>query len=232
MKNLVWRVLLAAVASSIGCSDAATVVTAQWSFKHLATNAPGQCGNASDMAVVRAQPWDPDTQLAAQTTYSGSYNCAAGRGTVTLSDDTYLVWVEIRSTTGGVVAQSGKTVVDTSLGDKTVDAGFYDDGGYFSFSWDLISKATNGRVSCKTAGSGKVEITSTSVATPMPYKDQFSCEDHFGTTRPLLVDSYTISIKALDAGASAAIGDALTLTNKSIQPDQITDLSNVKISVP
>lgn len=232
MKNLVWRVLLAAVASSIGCSGAASVVTAQWSFTHLATNAPAQCGNASDMAVVRAQTWAPDTQTTG-TSFSGSYSCAAGRGSLTLSDDTYLVWVEIRTAAGGIVAQSGKAVVDTSQGDQTVDAGFSDDGGYFSFSWDLISKATNGRVSCKGAGSGKVGITATSVATQMAYKGQpFSCEDHFGTTQPLLVDTYTISINALDAGASAAIGDASTLTNQSIQPDQATDLGNIKISVP
>jgi hypothetical protein len=230
VKNLVLGVLLPAVASSIGCSSASEI-TARWSFTRLATNSPGQCGSASDMAVVRAQTWDPDTQTAG-TSYSGSYNCAAGRGSVTLSDGTYLVWVEIRQATGEILAQSGKTVVDASLGDKTIDAGFYDDGGYFSFSWDLISKATNGRVSCKAAGSGKVEITSTSVATQMLYKAQFPCEDHFGTTQPLPLDTFTISIKALDAGASAAIGDALTLTNKSIAPNQVVDLSNIKISVP
>jgi len=218
------------VASSIGCSDSASVVTAQWSFTHLATNAPAQCTSASDMAVVRAQTWAPDTQ-ATGTSFSGSYSCAAGKGTVTLNDGTYLVWVEIRNSTG-VVAQSGKTVVDTSQGDKTVNAGFYDDGGYFSFSWDLISKATNGRVSCKTATSGKVEITSTSVATKMVTKDQFACDDHFGTTKALLVDTYTISISALNAGGSAAIGDVSTLTNQSTIPGQATDLANIKISVP
>jgi hypothetical protein len=238
MKKLVLGVLLAAVASSTGCiitsGHSDSVVSVDWSFAHLSGSGPVGCAHSDDIAVVMSQPWDPDAQLEIGSPLMDPFDCAAGGADITLPDDTYLIWVEIQSVSGQIIGRSDQFVVDTSLGDHAIQPFIYDDGGFFTFSWDLVNKATNARLSCKSAGitgNGSVEIISTSIADMSYFKDdKFTCEDHFGTTDPLKPGSYTIAVDAEEA--NLGVGDTTTLTNKLIVANQITDLGNIKIKIP
>jgi hypothetical protein len=237
MKKLVLGALIAA-ASATGCSSSTSsgdnVVTARWSFTHLASNSAGSCPHASDSAVIMSEPWDPETQAQTGPVLTDIFNCTDGRGTAALPDDTYLVWVEIQDAGGHVFAKSDQSFVDSSLGDTTIDMGFFDDGGYFFFSWDLIDKATNQRVSCRTAGitaNGRVEVISTSIANSSYFKDdKFTCEDHFGTTDPLLVGHYVVSVNAEEN--DAIVGDPINVPDEVIVANSVRDLGDFKIKVP
>jgi len=240
MKKLVLGVLLAAVASSTGCiitsGHSDSVVSVDWSFAHLSGTGPVGCPHSDDIAVIMSQPWDADAQLTIGPPLMDPFDCSAGGADITLPDDTYLIWVEIQSATGQVIGRSDQFFVDTFLGDDAIQPFIYDDGGYFTFSWDLVSKATNARVSCASAGitgtDSSIDIVSTSIADMSYYKDdKFTCDDHFGTTDPLKPGSYTISVTA-EQSADGIVGDPSNFSNKLIVANQITDLGNIKIKVP
>ena len=239
MKKLVLGALLA-VASLSGCvSDGGgsteAVVTARWKFTHLADNSPRSCPVGFATATIVSQATDPVTHLGAGATIVDKFNCSDGQGTITLPDDTYLVWVQIENDTGSqIYTKSQQTFVDTSLGDTTIDINILDDGGYFFLTWDLVKAGTQTPLTCAAAGvtaSGSVEAVSTNLATSQRIiTDKFTCEDHFGTTDALLAGTYAVTIDALDS-SDRALSDPTTVTKQITAPDGLTDLGHILIPI-
>jgi hypothetical protein len=239
MKNLVLGALLA-VASSTGCiissGSSDSVVTARWQFTHLADKSPRSCPVGFATATIVSQATDPITHLGAGLTVVDKFNCSDLQGTISLPDDTYLVWVQIESDDGNqIYTKSAQTFVDTSFGDATIDIDILDDGGYFFMTWDLVAAQTQKPLTCSEAGvtsSGSVEAISTSMANSQKIiTDKFTCEDHFGTTDALLAGSYTVSIDALNS-SDLALSNPTVVTNKQITaPDGLTDLGHIVIPI-
>ena len=157
------------------------------------------------------------------------------RGTTAPIDGVFLVWLQIESSDGSrVYAKSEHTYIDTADGDSTIDLKILDDAGYFFLSWELHDKATGAVLTCAQASAGggavKVETVATIVGTDFMLADRFPCEHGFGTTDPLLADTYTVSVDA--AISSGAIGTAPALTNKVIDsPNGLTDLGHIIIPI-
>jgi hypothetical protein len=89
-------------------------------------------------------------------------------------------------------------------------------------------------LTCAEASNGggpvKVSTVATIVGTDFMLADRFPCEHGFGTTDPLLADTYTVSVDA--AISSGAIGTAPTLTNKVVNsPNGLTDLGHIIIPI-
>lgn len=238
MKNLVLGALLA-VASSTGCiitSDSDSVVTARWTFTHLADRSPRSCPVGFATATIVSQPTDPVTHRGVGTTVVDKFDCADGIGTISLPDDTYLVWVEIESDDGSqTYTKSQQTFVDTAFGDATVDIDILDDGGYFFLTWDLVDSVTQKPLNCSEAGvtsDGSVEAISTNMATSQKIiTDKFTCEDHFGTTDALLAGNYTVAIDALDSTDRALSSRSTTVSKTITAPDGLTDLGHILIPI-
>jgi hypothetical protein len=239
MKNLVLGALLA-VASSTGCiissGSSDSVVTARWQFTHLADKSPRSCPVGFATATIVSQPTDTVTHRGFGTTIVDKFDCADGIGTISLPDDTYLVWVEIESDDGTqTYTQSQQTFVDTSFGDATIDIDILDDGGYFFLTWDLVDSVSQKPLTCAEAGvtsSGSVEAISTNMATSQKIiTDKFTCEDHFGTTDALLAGNYTVAIDALDSTDRALSSRSTTVSKTITAPDGLTDLGHILIPI-
>jgi len=241
MKKLVLGALVA-VASSTGCSSdpvnpgppiTDSQITVSWSFTHLADGSVRSCPTGFGTASVISQTIDPATNRGTGLKIVDKFDCAAGRGTITLPDDTYLVWVEITNTSGSsLYAASGDTFVDSTLGDDAFSVKILDDGGYFELSWDLLRATSGALLTCSQAGVGaNGAVVLHTAGAGMAQDDKFTCEDHFGTTSPLLAGTYSIAIDAED-GNQQALGDTLQINDKTIAaPNKLTDLGNLMIPI-
>jgi hypothetical protein len=209
-------------------------VLVRWSLRHLAP--PGQigCPQASDLARVTSVAYDPATQEGSTTKFTDTFNCTDGSGLITIPDNFYLILVSILTPAEVLLANSSLEIVDTTVGDDVADATFFDDAGHLSLIWDVQNKATQARVSCASAmlsGADTVEMVTTNIADPSkPFIDRYFCEDHFGTSQPLLPGHYTVSVNAIRGGA--AVGDPVTVADVQVFASNVTDVGNVKLKVP
>jgi len=245
MNKLVMATLTAAAALSAACTatvtpidppvDNSAVVTATWQFDHFADGSPRSCPVGYDTATVYWQPWNPVTGQLIGQPITDLFKCSDMRGTTAPIDGVFLVWLQIESSDGSrVYAKSEQTYIDTVDGDKTIDLKILDDAGYFFLSWELHDKTTGALLTCAQASDGggavKVETVATIVGTDFMLADRFPCEHGFGTTDPLLADTYTVSVDA--AISSGAIGTAPALTNQVIDsPNGLTDLGHIMIPI-
>ncbi|HEU4727858.1 MAG TPA: hypothetical protein VFT22_08225 [Kofleriaceae bacterium] len=209
-------------------------VLVEWPLRHLATGAGLNCPQASDIARVTSLPWNPATQQPRGAAFHDDFDCTDGSGLITLPDNFYLVSVAILSPTEQLLASSSVAIVDTTVGDDAADATVFDDAGHVTLSWDVLNKATQARLACADvglSGADTVELVSTNMADPSkPLVDRYFCDDHFGTSRPLLPGHYTLSITASRGGA--AFGDPVMFGDVQIMSSGVTDLGNVKLKVP
>ena len=250
MKNFVLGALLVAAASSAACTSSmepppppgtSAVVTAHWSFSSYANrNSPASdpCPAGFSTASVHSKEWDP---VAGQFVAGGievidKFNCSDEVGTTDPLDGTFLIWVQIESTSGATVyAQSESEFFDTIDGNKSIELPtLFTDAGYLDLSWDLIGTG-NTRVSCAQAGvgaSGSISSTAVSVASPsFMLVDKFTCTDGFGTSDVLPEDTYDVTVTAssgsgTDVGASGPIADV-----QIHAPNGLTHLGHVRIPV-
>jgi hypothetical protein len=232
MRNLVLAALIAGT-SLAGCTTD-TEVTVGWNFTHLETNAVRSCPTGFATAAVVAQPVNTSNHRGFGTTIVTLFDCADGQGKISLPDDIYLVWVEIENDSGSSqYAQSEAHYIDTLDGDQAFDVEILDDGGYFFLTWDLVDATTNAPLSCREAGadgSGFVETISTAMASPTDIvTDKFTCDDHYGTTDPLLAGNYVVSITAVRN--NAALGDPQNVQRSIQAPNKLTDLGNIIIPI-
>ena len=245
MNKLVMATLFAAAASSAACTatvtpidpppvDTSAVITATWQFDHFADGSPRACPVDFPVASIYSQPWDPVTGRLIGQPIVDEFRCSDMRATTDPLDGVFLVWIQIESESGNLYAKSEQTYVDTLDGDATIDLKMLDDAGYFFLSWELRDKATGALLTCAQASDGdgpvKVETVATIVGTDFMLTDRFPCEHGFGTTDPLLADTYTVSVDA--AISSGAIGTAPALTNKVVNsPNGLTDLGHIMIPI-
>lgn len=245
MSKLVMATLIATAASSAACTatvtpidppvDTSAVITANWQFDHYADNTPRQCPTNYQTASIYSQPWDPISGRPTGQPVVDKFNCAAMRGTTDPIDGVFLVWVQIESDDDrNVYAKSAQSYVDTLAGDVSFDFPILDDAGFFFLSWELRDKTNGAPLTCAQASDGrgpvKVATVATIVGSDFLLVDRFLCEHGFGTTDPLLADTYTVSVDA--AISSGAIGTAPALTNKTItSPNGLTNLGHIMIPI-
>lgn len=246
MKKLVLGALIAAT-SFTGCtSDSGpddpvvtdAVVTVSWNFTHLATNAARSCPTGYTTATVISQSIDPATHIGTGLKVKDKFDCSAGIGSLTLPDDTYLIWVEITDDGGTkFYAQTEEFFVDTTLGDKRFDTEILDDGGYVQMTWDLVDAHSGALLTCAAAGvkaDGSVEITPSMAGSMDFVSDKFTCEDHFGTTYGLLAGDYVLSVAVnpTDNVADQPLGDVQNVNNVQVKaPNVITYVGNIMLPI-
>ncbi len=249
MKNLVYGSLMAVLVSqAAGCiitsdGEEDAVITANWSIKNAGTNEVVPCPPGTTTAAVYSQAVNASNQPVGSPIID-LFDCDDNSGqTAPLPPDVYQVWVELTSEGGGMkYATSTKwpaglddldrnDIVDVRDADKTFSTTLLADGGYFSVQWDLVDAATNAPLTCDEALADGVGVISTSVSNPSSFvDDKFNCEAGFGITGGLLQGTYTVKVDAMENNQS--IGDAPTLTNKTIRnANQITDLGLVMIPI-
>lgn len=239
MKHLVLGALFA-VAASTGCTTTddpievptASVVTMKWEFFNLTSGTPRSCPTGYPVAEVVSQALDPNTHRPTGTTFVDTYDCSDGIGDLILPDEnTYIFWVEIKSNSGQLYAQSQEFFIDTLL-DDTLErtARILDDGGYFSLSWDLVDPDDR-VITCAGAGANTVVVTATLTSSDAHIDTPpFRCDDHFGTTAGLPAGEYVVSLTAEDAGGPLN-NTRVTATDTIEAPNKITDLGNFLIPI-
>jgi hypothetical protein len=232
MKKLVLGVLLAAAVSATGCVSDGSTVTMTWDFTHLADNSARSCPTNFDTVRVIAQPTDPTSHLGAGRTFVDKFDCADGEGRIKLSDNSYLVWLEVTNfSETSKYAQSQETFYDTLEGNVTIPVQILDDGGYFSLTWDLVDGPTNAPLSCTDVGidrAGSVRVLTKLATSSAVITDNFDCTDHFGTTDGLLAGDYDITVEAFNNGI---LGLADPISKIITAPNGVSYLGNVLIPI-
>jgi hypothetical protein len=244
MNKLVLGALLAVASLATGCSSnngddvvvVGTTVTVNWDFIHFADNTVRACPTNFGTATIVSQTIDDRTHLGTGTKFVDKFDCKDGAGTLVLPDgDTYLIWVQIENDAGTTLyAQSEEVFVDTARNVAPVDVVIYDDAGFFFFEWDLVDSVTNAPLSCSQAGvagaNGAVESSATIVGNAsILFTDKFTCDDHYGTTDPLLAGNYTVSVEATVNDLS--VGNAPAISKSIKAPNGLTDLGLVVIPI-
>lgn len=240
MKKLVLEsLLLIGVASqATGCimsDEEDAVITAEWSFRELATNSNLSCPDGFNTVALYNQPVDLDNRPVGQPIID-LFDCSDFRhDSAPLPPDVYRTWISVTSGSGGsVYADSLSAYVDVVDNDKTFNAMIADDGGYFAFDWDLRDAATNQPLTC---GSDPeldgIEILSTLTGPDTLKVDQFNCNDGYGVTAALIEGTYQLAIDAFrDGNPDMAIGPATEVTNQVIRaPNKVTDLGTVVVKI-
>ncbi len=248
MNRLVLGSLIAAAATqAAGCiisssnSDVAHV-TVSWTLKAAATNSITSCPPGYDTAALYSQEVD------SLGTPIGSpiidlFDCAAGIGTSgALAPAFYDEWIEITTNTNSAqFARSSSSleqdqIIDLTTADIAYNTDIIVDGGFFHFSWDLVTTSTGAPLSCAQAGAaGGVELLSTNVSNSnLSFSDVFhTCDAGAGLTDGIPTGGYTISIDALDV-QGAAIGTAPAFTSSIADPSlltPVTELGTVQVPI-
>jgi hypothetical protein len=228
------KVVLAALfaIATTGCvAEEAGLITAQWSFKELATGASLVCPTGFDTTAVHVIPVDAvGNRLGAGVI--DLYPCADFRGTAEYAPDRYEVFMEITTPTNSAkYADTPSAIVDIIAQDATITQTIIDDGGFFYFDWALRGAVSGDMLTCADALADGVDITVTLNGTGQGTTDIFNCGQGGGYTGGLIAGSYTVSIAALDT-QDRSIGTVPAMTNKPISaPNKITDLGLVMIPI-
>jgi hypothetical protein len=239
MKNLVMGALLGAAASLTACTAAPTdaVITANWRFQHFSggvVSGDDPCPPGFTTTSIHSKPWDPIANVTFGTEVIDKFLCSDKSGTTDPLDGIFLVWVQIETDNGGsIYAQSERNYIDTADGDTTINLPMLDNAGFFFLTWDLANASNNAPMTCEQAGvgrAGSVETHATLVGTTALLTDKFTCNHYYGTTEPLPVGTYTVSVDADDGTGS--IGTAPAIINQHITaPTGLTDLGHIVIPV-
>jgi hypothetical protein len=226
-----------------GCSiaSAPVLLTANWSFKHLASGASLVCPTGFDTTAFHAIPVDRFGLPTGGQAFIDLYDCSDFTGTENYDPRPYEVFLEITNTNNTLkYADTPSAYVDLTLENKTITQTIIDDGGFFTFDFELRDAVNGDRLTCAASGAGGgVEIISTLNGTTSAKTDRFDCvapgfrDDGagFAFTAALLAGDYTVSIAALN-NSNQSVGTAPALTNKRINaPNKITDLGLIQIPI-
>jgi len=236
MKKLVLAATLAAVSATACTSTSSDVtVTANWTFKHIADGTARSCPLDFDTATVFAIPYDTLTaELNGNQIPTDLFPCSSNHGTILVPDGQYLMSVRIEDHSGTTkYADSEQLFIDTAV-DGSFAVEILDDGGYLTFRWTLQDSKTKQRITCAQAGvtsHGAVESIATSSSNANFMKtDQFTCEDHYGTTAGLPAGNYVVALEAQENNLQ--LGDAVTLPQVTVAAqNNVKDLGHVDIPI-
>lgn len=223
--------------SGDGCSAACRVetgethvTTATWHVIDLASRTETGCPLGFDTMVVNSQELDANGDPVGAT-IQDQFDCTSQTGTTSpLAPGRYETYLEITNGTQ-TYARSLSQVLDLAS-DQTMDVEIFNDGGYFSFTWDLVGADTGTPLACADVAADGIEAISTDVSDASnAASDIFTCTDGLGVTAGLLAGTYTVSIDALDANMQA-IGVADALTDQQIlDANQVTSLGAITIPI-
>jgi len=219
-----------------GCSPTCTMeqtfaLTANWSFKNVATNQITGCPNGFEIIRAVTQPLDASGNPTGSPIID-MFNCSANTGMAKFVPNRYRTFLESTNMAGTqVYAQSTTADIDLRTNNATYTTTIVNDGGYFVFDWTLRGAVSNNALTCTQAASTKVSLLSTVMGTTTATEDLFPCENGTGLSGALLGGTYVVSISALNS-AMQAVGTAPAQTNKVIQsPNKITDLGTITIPI-
>jgi hypothetical protein len=155
------------------------------------------------------------------------FNCEDGSGVSSpLPAATWLTWIALTNDDGSqVYAKSLSAYLDVTDQDLDFHADIYDDGGYFSATWDLEAASDGSPVTCTEAGADSVSATVSS-GIDMFDTNPWPCEDHYGVTPviPEASQAYVVTVEALDSD-ELSLGKAPDYVDQSISgPNQVTAL--------
>lgn len=244
MRNFIVPITIAAGLSQVtGCIienngvpvDEAAAITATWQFKNEATQQITGCPTGFNTVAMHNLQLDRNDNPIPSSDVIDLFDCIDGAGiSDPLVPDVYQTFLEVTDDSGNNrYAQSLSAIVDVVVTDKQFDATILNDGGYFSFGWDLVGATSNKALACADVPNlDGVESISTQTTTgASAIVDKFDCEDHFAVTGGLLQGSYSVSVSAFDASGEA-LGTSPKLDGKVIKDrNQVTALENVQIPI-
>lgn len=245
MKKLVLGSLFLALIASqaTGCiisSDDApedAFVTAQWSFRNVASQANTGCpAGFATVALYNQEVDSNDRPIAGIPPEIDLFDCIDGSGTTgAIPAVAYETWYEVTNGDGGALyGQSLAAIVDVTIEDKTFSASILNDGGYFSLSWILRGDTSARTLNCSEIPNiDGVEIVTTLTSGGAAVVDKFDCGAAFEISGGLLQGSYTVSVDAFQDGAGGgALGEPVTLTNRTIADrNDVTDLGTITLPI-
>lgn len=225
-----------------GCSisSAPVLMTANWSFKQLSNGASLTCPTGFNTTAFHAIPIDRFGNKNGQELID-LFDCDDFTGTSDYDPRPYEVFLEITTSTNSAkYADTPSAYLDLTFENKTITQTIIDDGGFFTFDFELRDAGGGARLTCAEAGAGGgVEIISTLNGSTQAKTDMFDCvapgfrDDGagFAFTAGLLAGDYTVSVAALDS-SDRSVGTAPALPNKRISaPNKITDLGLIAIPI-
>jgi hypothetical protein len=244
MRNLILPITIAAALSQVtGCIiedngipvDEAAAITATWEFRNEATQQTTGCPTGFNTVAMHNLQLDRNNNPIPGSDVIDLFDCVDGAGiSDPLVPDVYQTFLEVTDDSGNNrYAQTLSAIVDVVVTDKQFDATILNDGGYFSFGWDLVGATSNKTLACADVPNlDGVQSISTAMTTgSSAIVDKFNCEDGFAVTGGLLQGSYTVSVSAFDTSGEA-LGTATLDGAQAIKDrNQVTALQNISIPI-
>jgi hypothetical protein len=210
MKNiLTLSLVLGAAALAGGCIITSNnnnggntgTVTATWDLQDWndAGKAPiaANCPAGADTAIVYSlAAGDTNTADAVKDLFTCS---DFGGTTAPILNGNYTEWVEITDHSGATLyAQSNSQTAGVRIGgDTALTFPFQVNRGYAAAAWTLQGASTHATITCTQAVASGVELNNM-VGSNIPIADQFTCTDGQGTTYPLPIANYSMTVAAID----------------------------------
>jgi hypothetical protein len=235
--------LAALVSQTTGCiitsddGDDFATITADWSFHTVNTRGQlspeNNCPPGFPTVALHSQELDgADRPVGLEVV--DLFDCIDGRN---FSDEllpgVYETFIRVTDDSGlSLYAESLPEIVDVRVNDVTIEPQIMDNGGYFSYAWDLRELQTNAPLECRDiAGLDGIEIAATLTNSTEGVTDIFDCEVGAAFSAPVMEGTYVISVAALDT-TDKQISEDLTLNNKVMRNrNQVTDLGVLTIQV-
>ncbi len=231
MRNLVFTVAALGAASITGACGGGTsspqgTATVTWDLQDWSdankTAVPANCPAGADTAIVYELPTsETDASLATKDLFT----CADITGTTApLFADDYQFWVDITDHSGASLFAESETKVASVLNNTNtgVDFKFQVNRAYVTAAWTLARASNGAPLSCGQASATGVEMDETGTGASL-VPDQFDCAPMTGTSFPIPLDTYTVSLQALGGSPEGGIGDstvagtaALTIGNQEV----------------
>ncbi len=234
--------LAALVSQTTGCiitsddGDDFATITADWSFHTV--NPRGQlspennCPSGFPTVALHSQELDgADRPIGLEVV--DLFDCIDGRN---FSDEllpgVYETFIRVTDDTGlALYAESLPEIVDVRVNDVRIEPLIIDNGGRFSYAWDLRDQQ-NAALECRdVAGLDGIEIAATLTSSMEGVTDIFDCEVGGAFSAPVMEGTYVISVAALDT-TDKQISEDLTINNKVMRDrNQVTDLGVLTIQI-
>jgi hypothetical protein len=214
-----------------GGSIAATWILKDWNDT-TGTETVGACPSGADTVItyaLAAGQTDPANAI------KDLFTCGDGHGTATgIPSGTYTEWVEVTDHSGNVLyAQSLSKQVVVVAGQTTpVSFTFQVNRGYVAATWSLVNNSSVAVTCASRPSIAGVEFNETGTGAALVH-DVFTCADMAGTTYPLPLDTYTLSVQAIDnANPANGIGAAANVPGLMVTfGNQLVDAGAVILHV-
>jgi cysteine-rich repeat protein len=207
-------------------------IAATWNLRSLATNGAAPCPTGFPTAALVSQLLDGSGQPVGAPIVD-PFTCSAATGTsAALAPGRYRSYIAITDAGGtNTFGQSLAKVVDATAGDAALTVDILVDGGYLTFTWDLVGEESGNSLTCAQAAAMGVDSLSTaSSGGAGQIVDTFPCTDGTGMTRGLLAGSYSFSLSAVGSGGNQ-VGAGVMMTKDVPDANHVADLGAITIPI-